>query len=117
MAIYAEQTSPLMRDMNGAPISEGYRSLISGNVTVTTSGTPVPLSVASVQAKRLDVTADYNNTGTIVIGGSGVVGPSVGRKGVPLPAGNTYTFYITDLSLVWADADTNGQKASYNYYY
>lgn len=106
-----------MRDQNGAPIEEGYRSLVSDSVTVTTSGTPVQLSSVSVQAKRLDVTADYNNTEMIVVGGSGVVGPEIGRKGVPVSPGSTYTFYITDLSLVWVDAAADGQKATYNYFY
>lgn len=117
MAIYAEQTSPLMRDQNGAPVDEGYRTLESDSVTVTTAGTPVQLSATSSQAKRLDITADYNNSDMIVIGGSGVVGPVVGRKGVPLAPGNTYTFYITDLSLVWVDAAADGQTATYNVFY
>lgn len=89
----------------------------SGNITVTTSGTPVQLAAVSTEAKRIDITADYNNTDFIVIGGSGVIGPEVGRKGVPLASGNTYTFYVTDLAQVWVDAGANAQKANYNWFY
>lgn len=106
-----------MRDQNGDPISEGYRVLSSDSVTVTTAGDPVQLSATPSEAKRLDITADYSNSDMIVIGGSGVVGPAMGRKGVPLAPGNTYTFYITDLSLVWVDAAVDGQSATYNVFY
>lgn len=117
MAIYAEDTSPLMLDQNGRSVSEGYRVLVSGNATVTTAGVPVQLSATSAQAKKLDITASYDNSEMIVVGGSGVVGPSSGRKGVPVSPGSTYTFYVTDLSLVWVDAAADGQTCSYNYFY
>lgn len=117
MAIYSQQTSPLMLDQNGRTVEQGYRNMQSGNVTVATSGTPVQLANTSTQVKSLDITADYNNTDFIVIGGSGVVGPEIGRKGVPLASGNTYTFKVTDLAQVWVDAGANGQKAQYNYFW
>ncbi|MDE2102434.1 MAG: hypothetical protein KGL39_34630 [Patescibacteria group bacterium] len=107
----------MMLDQNGRQVDEGYRFLESDSVTVTTAGTPVQLSAVSAQVKRIDITADYNNSDMVVIGGSGVVGPEIGRKGVPLAPGNTYTFYITDLALVWMDAAANGQKATYNAFY
>ena len=117
MAIYGQDTTPLMLDQNGRSVDEGYRNMQSDNVTVATSGTPVQLASTSTQVKRLDITADYNNTDFIVVGGSGVVGPSATRKGVPLASGNTYTFYVTDLSQVWVDAGANNQKATYNYFW
>lgn len=117
MAIYSEDTSPVMLDQNGRAVDEGYRFLDSDSVTVVTAGTPVQLSAVSSQAKRLDITADYNNSDMVVVGGSGVVGPALGRKGVPLAPGNTYTFYITDLALVWVDAAVDNQKATYNVFY
>lgn len=117
MGIQGQSTSPIMLDQNGRTIDEGYRNMQSGNVTVTTSSTPVQLTNTPTEVKSLDITADYNNTDFIVVGGSGVVGPTVGRKGVPLAAGNTYTFKVTDLSLVWVDAGANAQKATYNYFW
>lgn len=106
-----------MLDQNGRSVEGGYRYLVSGNATVVTAGTPVQLSNTPQQAKRLDVTANYNNSDMVVVGGSGVVGAAVGRKGVPIAPGNTYTFTITDVSLVWIDAVSNGDGVSFNYLY
>ncbi len=117
MSIYAEQTSPLMRDQNGDPIPDGYRNMQSGNKSVTTAGTPVALAAVSTEVKRLDVTANYTNTDMVTIGGSGVVGAASGRKGVPIAPGNTYTFFVSDLAQVYIDSVVNGEGISYNYFW
>lgn len=117
MAINSQDTSPLMLDQNGRTVPDGYRNVVSGNATVTTAGTKVQLSAVSTQAKKLDITANYTNSDMIVIGGTGVVGAAVGRKGVPIAPGNTYTFTVTDLSLVYIDSVANGDGVSYNYFY
>jgi len=117
MSIYAQNTSPLMLDQNGRTVENGYRNMASGNVTVATAGTKVALANTSTQVKRLDITANYTNTDMVTIGGSGVVGAASGRKGVPIAPGNTYTFYVTDLALVYVDSVVNGEGASYNYFW
>ena len=109
------QGSP--RDENYIVISGTFKNIVSGTQTVATAGTPVQLVATPTQAKRLDVTAGYNNTDMVTIGGSGVVGALSGRKGVPLASGNTYTFTITDVSQIWVDAVHSGDTISFNYFY
>ena len=75
------------------------------------------LASSYTEAKSLDITANYSNTDMIVVGGSGVVGAAVGRKGVPIAPGNTYTFKVTDLSKVYIDSVVNGDGVSYNYFW
>lgn len=109
--------TPLPRDENYTPIQGVYRNIGSGRQTVTTAGTPVQLLTSATECKRLDVTALYGNTDMVVVGGSGVVGAAGTRKGVPLAPGNTYTFYITDVSSVWLDSVVNGEGVTFNYFY
>src|ERR1039458_9820744 len=90
--------TPQPIDENYKPISGTYRNIASGTQTVATAGVPVQLTATPTQAKSLDVTAGYGNTDMITVGGSGVIGAQTGRKGVPIAAGNTYTFKVTDLS-------------------
>lgn len=109
--------TPLAIDENYKPIDGGFRNIASGNKTVATAGTAVPLISAQTQAKRLDVTANYNNVDIVTIGGSGVVGAQTGRKGVPIASGNTYTFTITDISNIWVDAVNSGDGVTFNYFW
>lgn len=104
-------------DENYKPIQGVFRNIASGNATVVTAGIPVQLLSAATQCKSLDVTAGYDNTDLVTVGGSGVVGAQSGRKGVPIAAGNTYTFKITDVSQVWIDAVTSGDHVTFNYYW
>ena len=107
----------LPRDENYVPLQATFKHVVSGTQTVVTAGTAVQLVATPTQAKRLDVTGGYGNTDIVTIGGSGVVGAQTGRKGVPLAAGNTYTFTITDVSQVWVDAVHSGDTISFNYFY
>lgn len=111
-------------NLTALPIDENYkqiqgvfRNIASGIATVATPGTPVQLIATPTQAKSLDVTASYNNTDMITVGGSGVVGTAIGRKGVPIAPGNTYTFKITDVSQVWIDAVSAGDFVSFNWFW
>lgn len=104
-------------DENYKPIQGVFRNIVSGNATVVTAGTAVQLTSTPTQAKSLDVTASSANANEVTVGGSGVVGAVSGRKGVPLFPGNTYTFKITDVSQVWIDSVTSGDKVSFNYFY
>ena len=106
-----------MLDQNGRTVDEGYRSMSSGNGSVTTAGTAVQLANTSTQCKRVDISNPTSNGTTITIGGSNVVGTTNNWKGVPIEPGFTYTFYITDLSQVWVDAETNGNKFTYVYFW
>ena len=109
--------TPLTIDENGRTIPEGYRHMVSDNVTVVTAGTKVNLATSYTEGKRLDITNPTSNSAAAYIGGSGVKNAAGGPKGTPILPNNTYTFYISDLSLVWADADANGVVLTYNYFY
>lgn len=109
--------TPLAIDENAKGIPGGFRNIVSGSKAVTTAGTRVQLVSSPTEAKRLDVTANFNNTDMIVIGGSGVVASQGTRKGVPIAPGNTYTFTITDVSLVWIDSVVSGEGTTFNYFF
>lgn len=109
--------TPLPIDENFKPIQGVFRNIASGSKSVTTAGTRVQLLSAATECKSIDVTANYTNTDMIVVGGSGVVAASGSRKGVPIAAGNTYTFKITDVSNVWIDSVVNGEGVSFNYFW
>lgn len=109
--------TPLPLDENYKPIQGTYRNMASGNKSVTTAGTRVQLISTATQAKRLDITANIGNTDVVTIGDSTVVGAQSGRKGVPIGNGNTYTFGITDLSLIYIDSISNGDGVSFNYFW
>lgn len=107
----------LPRDDNYVPLQGVFKNMASGNATVATAGVAVQLNSTPTQAKSLDITANYNNTDMVTVGGSGVVGALVGRKGVPLASGNTYTFKVTDLSQIWIDSVTSGDGVTFNYFW
>lgn len=104
-------------DNNFKGLQQTYNNVQSSNKNVTTAGTAVQLSATTLEAKRLDVTARYDNTDMVVVGGSGVVGAQSGRKGVPIAPGNTYTFFVTDLSKVYIDSVVSGEGVSFNYFW
>lgn len=82
-------------------------SIQSGRQTVTTGGTAVALQSAVQIVHQVDITAETDNTGIIVVGSSGVVASLATRKGVPLNAGDTYTMFDVDLSQVYLDTTVN----------
>lgn len=104
----------LPRDDNQVPLQGTYKSITSGTKTVTTSGTAVPLVSSSTACKRVDVIADTGNAGTIYVGGSTTLASTI--TGVPLQPTGSYTFYVTDLSKVYIDSTSSGDKVSFVYF-
>jgi hypothetical protein len=88
----------------GNPRSTG---LACGRQTVTTGGTAVALSTTSNPCIQLEITAETDNTGLVVVGDSTVVAALATRKGTPLNAGDTLTLYSVDLKDVYLDATVN----------
>lgn len=94
-------------------------------VTVTTAGTAVPLSATQIFASTIVIEADTLNTGNIYWGGVDVSA----TKGNTLVAeqSNTLTADLLrydlshgnnqklDLSQIYVDADTNGNKVRVSY--
>ena len=106
-------------DVNGIPITPGggfASAIVTGTKTVTTAGTAVQVSAASVPIKGVWVNADLLAGTVVTVGDSGVVGNASGMKGLILTPGNPPIFLqITDLNLLWVDAQANGGKLAYSY--
>lgn len=90
-------------------------TISGGRQTVATAGTAVQLSTAATRVKSVCVTAETDNTGYIVVGGSGVVAALSTRKGTPLNAGDSVTLDIDQLSDVYIDATVNTDGVTYTY--
>lgn len=88
-----------------------------GNRSVASAGTAVKLADTSIPVERVDVVANFNNTGVIVIGSGTVVANSSGRRGVPLEAGDAYCIEIpTDLNQVYIDATISGEGVTFTWW-
>lgn len=81
----------------------GVASIIEGRKIVTTAGTRVQLASESTKVREVTLTAETDNTGIVVVGGSGVIASLATRVGTPLPAGVSYT--ITAATLTGDDDD------------
>lgn len=92
--------------------SGGYQPsgfLGSGQATVTTAGTRVQLPPAT--GISVTVKAKAGNAGSVFVGGPNVSAST----GFILAAGESASFDVSNLSLVWLDAATNGDGVSYLY--
>ena len=107
------------RSQNFEGVQTTYNNVGTGNAVVSTAGTPVQLIGTNQECKRLDVQAYFNNANAVTVGSSVVKGSqTIGTgKGVTLQPGTTYTFYITNVALMWVDAVNNGDGVQFNYYF
>lgn len=85
-------------------------SIGSGSKNVTTAGTRVQLATTTT-CKKVIITANVANTGTIWVGGSSVAANS----GIPLVALQNVTLDISDLAAIWLDSTVNGEGVTYAY--
>jgi len=95
-------------------------TLVSGRKVVASAGTAERLSSSDIPITRIDIVAETDNTGIIVIGGSGVIASQATRTGAPLSASGSYTLEARggeSLSLknIWIDAATSGDGVTFNY--
>lgn len=89
-----------------------------GRAVVTTAGTRVQLSTTSTKCYKVEIIAETDNTGIIVVGGSTVVALLATRRGVPLNAGDVLTITDVDnLNKIYLDSTVNGDGVSYVYFY
>lgn len=88
----------------------------SGRKVVTTAGTRVTLVSSSIPCKKVDITAETDNTGVIVVGGSGVIASLSTREGNPLTAGQPYSFEIDDLQKIYIDSTVSGDGVTFVYF-
>ena len=85
--------------------------------TISTAGTPIPLSLTERRCKAVIIQADPANSGAVYVGESDVTG----AKAIKLTAGNSLsivpddtfadedTVYV-DLADIYVDAAANGEK-------
>lgn len=83
-----------------------------GRKVVATAGTAERLASAT-RCRSVAITAETDNTGVVVVGGSTVVAALATRRGVPLEAGQSVSFDVNDLSSVWLDVTVNGEGVSF----
>jgi hypothetical protein len=102
-------------------VSLAAQSIHSGGpVTNNTPGTPVALGSqtsckhVTVQALGPNYLGVGGNTGYVWVGGSGVNASS--KVGVSLPPGTSYELDINDISKVFFDVESTGDKVTFNYY-
>lgn len=101
---------------NTVNVISAINNITDGRKVVTTAGTRVPLVTNVVMVLRCTITAETDNTGAIVVGGSSVVASQSTRTGVPLSPGDSYELEISDLSRVYIDAETSGDGVTFNYF-
>lgn len=97
------------------PVDQGYQGISNGRKVVTTAGTAVTLA-SSTTCRKVDIVAETDNTGYVVVGGSSVVASLSTRQGVPLGPGDTYTVYVTNLVNVYLDSTVSGDGVTFTYY-
>lgn len=92
--------------------------LIDGRKVVAAAGTREALVASSTAVRSVTITAETDNTGVVVVGGSTVVAAQATRRGVPLNAGEDMVMsaredavlYLTD---VYLDVTVSGDGVTY----
>lgn len=85
-----------------------------GRKVVAEAGTAVAIA-ASTSARWVTITAETDNTGTIVVGGSSVVAALSTRRGTPLSPGDTASIPCDDLADIYIDATVTGDGVTFTY--
>lgn len=101
---------------NTVSILSAISNLTSGRTVVASAGTRVQVVTVQTPVYRCTITAETDNTGAVVVGGSGVIASLSTRVGVPLNPGDSYELEISDLSKVYLDAETSADGVTYNYF-
>lgn len=88
---------------------------------VTTAGTRVALRPSSTPATQVDICAETDNTGLIVVGGAGVIASLSTRRGIPLAPGDVYSINPQvvgwlDLANLFIDSTVNGDGVTVTYF-
>src|SRR5262249_21062265 len=91
-----------------------YTTFKDSNATLTAAGTRQQLSTVSVPCAKIFITAGRNNQGILVMGGPTVVAADSGTSGNDLTGGQSMNIEIDDLSKVWYDGTSTGDKINYS---
>ena len=96
-------------------IRHNISTIGDGRKVVTAAGTAEALA-ASTACEKVDIQAELDNTGVIVVGGSTVVATAATRRGIALRAGDSYCLEVDNLADVYIDAEVNGEGVTYTYF-
>ena len=96
-------------------VKDEFQSISDNRKIVTTAGTRVALVASSTRANWVIITAETDNTGIIVVGGSGVIAALATRQGTPLGVGDTIALLIDDLVDVYIDTTVDGDGVTFTY--
>lgn len=99
---------------NPLPIgSTAISTITDGRKVVTTAGTSVAVGTGAFVSCTMQ--AEENNTGDIVIGGSGVVADLNTRVGILLTPSASYHFALpSNLSIIYIDSEVNGDGITFS---
>ena len=85
----------------------------SGRQTVTTAGTPEPLSRVPFAVSRVDLFALDGNTDRIYVGGVDASARAGNQRGAPLSAQEQMWFENVNLANIWIDAAVSGEGVTW----
>jgi hypothetical protein len=88
-------------------ISGGRKVVAAGGTREQVTANETHITAVIVQALR-------SNSGNVMVGGSDVDVTVGSENGIELSAGQSETLWITDLSLLYIDADNTGEGISYS---
>ena len=91
----------------------GNSTIGSGSKSVTTAGSRVQLSVASVPCKKLIIQSTFANTGNTYVGDV-TVSSTVGLVMYP-GAATSFTLTPNNLNLIYIDSAVSGEGVTYYY--
>ena len=92
---------------SGVPVGDNRK-------IVTTAATAEQLSTR-VQCQTVCITAETDNTGIIVVGGTTVVAALATRRGIPLAAGDSVEISTDSPSNIWIDSTVSGDGVTFTY--
>lgn len=95
-------------------IQHNTTSVGTGRKVVATAGTREALA-SSTTCKWVLITAETDNTGLVVVGGSSVVAALATRQGNPLYAGDTVVIPVDNLADLQLDSTVSGDGVTYTY--
>ncbi len=100
----------LAANSNGELLTSQAPSSGVGDATATLSSAGSAQQLPAQACKRVIVQAHESNAGTVVIGGSTVVGALSGRRGKAIFATQSEVFYVSNLNQLYFDGTSSSDK-------
>ena len=102
------------QDGSGGGAIPGYtpETISEGRQIVATAGSAVQLA-SSLNIGQVIIVAEFNNTGVITVGGSGVIADEATRVGVPLNPCDAAIISINNINKIYIDSTIDGDGVTY----